>query len=1317
MNDRKGAMPFAVIAVLILTISAACGAMAAGYERASEEARSGEKDAEAVDAALDSMTAFVDRGLAEIIRGISSGSGGTAEDREAEFERRADEWLKYQFPMVDNGVRAELKGSDLELSAQPLRVASQGIPDGGYLPAYLKASGTVDVRISTGTGSADSVLRISSDGSCTLPLAAEQGSLFERMAAEGSVTLEQMLKYQLSNLAQMRIMNGYGSTSAYGIYGTDGILTKKDVLDAYEICIDLLSLACFRCGPMASETSADPAEMLLSEGGCVTVDLQAAYAQALMGMADDIAIRWYDYFCGRGISSVLQSKLNVIRNACILLDSFVSGRDPFDATPYLKAVMELNGYEESDYRFPGSGTIEVAADGRTFEIECPAADIFGSDWIKTFAGKGMKGSGWLRDYIRSVLVSAAMKVAGDSGLGAYRITADPYDGIRLADAVAESIGPMMDGCGEDFQRSITLALKGTEFSDPLYGAVCDKVIEERDSYVLEEEFAGRVRAALSESLPEQAVERFMSGEGYETALSGYRAAVFADLEVFEDPERMPQGNSGILGWGISEACAFGLEASGITRGVREKMEAMCAEMCGLCDANAMGGELKLAGTGTFDVVREGGGISREKLEASVETSPSASDPKICWKKCTHTVGFRESAVAAYSTVFEVSLQDTVRYSVKGVGALSARTDGGSCLVSGEFPVDLSFEVAAASCWALAGISYRPSCTVLDDIWAAAVPFLEPILEPLKETLRIVEKIMAAVGERVSEAARYVQEYIEKLHEELMGPLETIAGWAKSNLEQFFAQIYGSIGVKIGLKNQSIEMSVLGYDLKITADAASLAGKTKTLFTFEIGTRDGDRRITAGVTLKSAGKTVGEDLRITGFGTISDPGDKESGREPWKVKIKIDPFMKSGKHLLTADGRAGKIGVSLAIPEMVQYHELGLKLSDVPGLKEAISNIPIPLVGFKAKIDAGFSLKYSAPMKFGLIINEFESNPSGDDRTGEWVELLNNSDSTIDLGGYELIASSDWKTKIMPLSGSIGPGEFLELEPSFTMVNSSGKRTKSGEALTLKDPDGAVVDKTPTLRDDKDDANTWHREFDGSTEWVFGKGTEGTSNGSRIQAAISAGDLKDIAWESVQKAFDDVGYITDRESLAEFMKSLVKYTVDGTIEKVTGCIVEASVYAEADITDLASMVECGFTVALRTDSQLAEDCLKYIAGKLESMLLGMDNPYSIDIGKAFMEDVDLEIDFRTGIGIPEILTAGSDAPEADVEAVFRTNLSAVSKLFGAEAGRPEIVCGLRITGCPLACIPDGVKTDGNMDRDLWLAKMSIKWRRRKAAPSQ
>lgn len=1312
-------MPFAVIAVLILTISVACGAMAAGYERASEETRNGEKDAAAVDAALDSMTAFVDRGLAEIIWSVSVGSGGTVEDREAEFGRKAEEWLDYQFPMVDNGVRAELRGSDIKLSTQALSVASTGIPDGGYLPAYLKATGTVDVKISTGTGSADSTLQISTDGSCALPLAAEQGSLFESMAAEGSVTLEQMMRYQLSNLAQIRIMNGYGSTSAYGLYGTDGILTKRDVLDAYAVCVDLLSLACFRDGggPMASETSADPAEILLSEGGCVTVDLQAAYAQALMGMVDDMALKWREYFCGDGAIPVLQAKLSIYRNAGMLLDSFVSGRDPFDAGPYLRAVMEVNGFDESDYRFPGSGTTSITVGGITFEIENPAADVYESAWLKKFAKKGMSSDNWLKEYIRSILVSAAMEVAEGSGLGAYRVMADPYDGIRLADTIAESIGPMLDGCGSDFQRSISSSLKSAEFSDPLYGAVCDEIVRRSGSYVLEGEFAGRVRAALSKSLPETAVEEFMSGEGYEKALSLYRSAVLDDLEVFEDPERMPQGKSGFLGWAMSEICAFGLDASGITQGVREKMAAMCEEMCDLCDANAMGGEIELAGIGTFDVVREGGGISKERLEASITTSPKTADPKISEKKCTHTVGFRESAVAAYSTVFEVSLQDTVRYSIKEAGAMSSAPGSESCLISGEFPVDISFEVAAASCWALSGVNYRPSCSFLDDAWEAAMPLIEPILEPLLETLKIVEKIMAAIGEDVAEAARYVQEYVEKLNGELMECLETIKEWAAAYLEPFITELWDSVGVKICLKDQSIEMTVMGYNLKITTDAASLAGKTKTLFTFEIGTQEGDRRITAGVTLKTTGKINGDDIRITGFGSITDPGDKETGREPWKVKIKVDPFMKSSKHLITADGRAGKVSVSLAIPEIVQYHELGMKLSDVPGLGEILSSIPIPLVGLKAELDAGFSLKYSAPVKFGLLINEFESNPSGDDKTGEWVELLNNTDSTIELDGYTLTASSDWKTKIMPLSGSIGPGEILELDPTFTMVNSSGKRTKTGEALTLKDPDGAVIDKTPTLKDDKDDSRTWHREFDGGTEWVFGEGTEGTSNGSMLQAAISAGDLKDIAWESVQKAFDEVGYITDSESLATFMKSLVKHTVDGTIEKVTGCIVEASVYVKADITDLASMAECGFTIALRTDSQLAEDCLKYVAGKLESMILGMDNPYSIDIGEAFMEDVDLEIDIRAGVGIPQILYAGSEDPEADVEAVFRTNLSAISKLIGTDAGKPELVCGLRITGCPLACIPDGVKADKNMDRDLWLVKVSIKWRTDSEASAQ
>ncbi|MBO4798981.1 MAG: lamin tail domain-containing protein, partial [Candidatus Methanomethylophilaceae archaeon] len=490
---------------------------------------------------------------------------------------------------------------------------------------------------------------------------------------------------------------------------------------------------------------------------------------------------------------------------------------------------------------------------------------------------------------------------------------------------------------------------------------------------------------------------------------------------------------------------------------------------------------------------------------------------------------------------------------------------------------------------------------------------------------------------------------------------------------------------------------------------SLAGKTKTLFSMELSKQVENRSVSAGVTVKTRGGINGEDMIFTGFGSIEDPGDKAAGRESWKVKMTFDPLMKGSKHLLTFNGKAGKTSVSAVLPEVEQYHELGVALSDIPGAGAVLSNIPLPVPGAKAAVDAGFSLKYNAPVKKGLLINEIETNPAGEDRGSEWIELFNNSDSAVELEGYTLTASSDWRKKVMPLSGSISPGELVLVEPDFVMVNSSGKYTRSGEAVTLKDPDGNAVDKTPTVRDDKDSGFTWHREFDGSTKWVLSEGTPGASNGSQMHAVISPGDLKDIAWDAITEAFGDIGYITDMESLKKFTERLVFHAIDGTISKISGCIAEASLYVSVEITDLSSSVSGGFRIALRTDSQLAEDCMKYIAGKLESVLLGIDDPYAISIGKAFMEDIDLEISAGTEIGFPKILGRSLDYPDIRCEAVFRTNLASISGLFGEDAGRPETVFGVRLRGCPLGGLPGGLSADPDMERDLWLLKISVVWR--------
>ena len=1308
-NDKRGAMPFAVVAVAILLASAACGAIAADYERAAQESRSGEKDAEAVDAAIGSMRGFVNRGLAEIIRDVSL-SDGNVEDRVESFDRRAETWLYDQFPMTEDGVRAELVSHDVGLEVESLRLVSSEEAPSGYVPAYLEAVGTVSVRVQTNTGSAETDLDVSTDGSCVLPLAAEQGSLFERMAGEGSVSLSEIMSYQLSGLAQIRVLNGYGAASARGPMGTDRIVTKEDVLKAYDEALVLLSMICFRDGEgrIASAEKADPATILASKDGKITIDLQAAYAQVLMSLLDDMALKWFDYLPGNGLSKNLQSRLLPYRAYSDALTAFLKGEEAFSAAPYLREMMDLNGVPEDVYRYPGSGKTPLSAPGTTIEIENPSVDVLGTDWIRHFRSDYDTRENWVVDYARNVLRAAVLKVGDRTGLGSVTAEVDPYSGERMAEAVSSAVDGALKGLHERFQESVTAALAESCAADPFYSAICDGIAKRKDSYVLEEEFERRARTALTAALGTEEAEKAMSGQGYADALEAYRGKVYADLEVFDRLERIPGGQNVFVRMIMSEICSFGMEASGIASLAGARMSSVCKEMCDVYGMNPYGGPIDMPGSPAFQVEREGGGVSFETIKATISSSPAVSGPFLDEGSCIHSVGFGEGASAAYSATYSVSIEDDVSYGLKGFGSLSSALGTPSCVVSGSFHVSVAFEVSVVSGWSLQGIDYKPSCTFADDLEDSALKALEPILEPLRKFMEVMGLVMTAVGERIADAARMIAEYVRILYDDLIAPLTEICEWARSKLDEFACQLTESFLIKIGLKDQSISMKLYGYDLTITSDLVSLTGKTKTLFSIEMGKEVDGRKVTAGVTLKTKGGLNADDIRFVGFGSIKDPGDKSAGKSPWNVKVRLDPFMKSGKHLLTVDGRAGKTSVSLVLPEMVQYHELGLRLSDVPGVGAALSNIPLPLVGAKASLDAGFSLKYDAPMKMGLVINEFETNPAGDDKGGEWVELFNNSESTVELDGYTLTASSDWRSKVMPLSGSISPGEFMEIEPDFVMVNSSGKYTRSGEALTLKDADGAVVDKTPTVRDNQDDGKTWHREFDGGTEWTLSEGTPGSSNGSRLNAVISAGDLKDIAWDSVQGAFGDVGYITDAESLEAFLKSLVRRTVDGTIEKVTGCIVEASVYVEVSVSDLASTTKAGFRIALRTDSRLAEDCLKFVAGKLESLILGIEDPYSISIGKAFMEDVDLEICVGSSIGLPEILTKGSDIERTSAEVVFRSNLAAISALLGDNAGRPETVCGVRICGCPLAAIPDGVRADKNMDRDLWLMRLSVQW---------
>lgn len=109
------------------------------------------------------------------------------------------------------------------------------------------------------------------------------------------------------------------------------------------------------------------------------------------------------------------------------------------------------------------------------------------------------------------------------------------------------------------------------------------------------------------------------------------------------------------------------------------------------------------------------------------------------------------------------------------------------------------------------------------------------------------------------------------------------------------------------------------------------------------------------------------------------------------------------------------------------------------------------------------------------------------------------------------------------------------------------------------------------------------------------------------------------------------------------------------------------------------------------------------------MLGVENPYSIDPTEMFTENIDLDVTFHTGMSFPRLLSEGiDDLPEMDLGVTFRTNLAAISNLLGTDTGRPELVCGIRALDCPIAVIPDRLSPNANMEHDLWLMRMTVRW---------
>lgn len=1294
-------MPFAVIAVTILLVSAIAAGIVAAYDRSSDSSDNIIVDIDAVDLAIADVTAYANKGLGEIIRVASVDADlGGLNQRCTIIKERSNEWFSFQFPMVSGGARITYVSHEMELVAEPMGLSNSG----GYVGTYLRGVGSISVIIESQYGKSETELDLSTDGNYSLPLAVERAALFQSMSSGSGIALTQMLEYQLSSIAQYRILDGYGGLRAYGNRGTDAILTENDVKKAYSAGIEALAATCFRNGPYASYGAVDLADMIASNEGRIELDLDAIYAQALYSVADEITLGWLDYLYGYKVASALDRILNPFKNAFRSLSGFLSGEERVSGVPYLKKVMEDNGFDESSYRYPGSGTTTVSTGGYTITVNSPTCDLFAQPWLTDFKKRYDRNDDYVRDFVTGIIKDAAVRAADRNALGTVSMYVDPYDDKSFKENLLQLYEKAVTRSLDSMQKGISESLRDGSVYDEFYGCLADEVSSHEADLTDTGALQSRIRAALSAAIDERAkeaeaneeefvrpdMESLMSSPSVSAAIASYRSTVYNDISPIQVLKTVEGGRESLLHRGLSLICSYGLEGLNVLLPAEKKARTMVSEILANDSMNPYSGIIDLPGSEGFELEDESGAVVTEHLSFRCDTDSLAVN--IGRPEGIHNVGFRVEESAAFTTIFPVSINGWVDYTAEGAGSLAQSMGSTTAVVKGGFEVHLELEVVVASGWGLSGVSYEPSCTILTDLQEILLKIFEPIIEPLREIMKAIRGAMTALSEALMEVAGFVGENLLELYRFLMDPLDELSRMIQETLESAISETVFGILFDINLGDQSITLQLFGCELELKTKAVTWTAKTKTLMIAELRVPVAGLLLTAGFTAKIKGDVSAENLILTGGGGISGDG--------WSVEADFDPLMKGSKYLFTLKGSVGKNRISISAPKLESYHEFGLTLSDVPGLGQVLDSIPLPIPGAKLSIDAGFQIRCKAATEVGLIINEYESNPPGTDRGNEWVEILNNTDSTMSLDGCALDLDSKKRRGSEPLSGELKPGEFLVIKPSFTLVNTAG------DSLVLRGPDGDELDRVKMKADSADDNESWQRGYDGSSEWVKAKSTMGRTNGSWISSSFSIEQLKDVAWKAVEKSFGKVEHITDLDSLVAFIQYLIRYTIEGLIDLVADMIIDASLFVSADVKDASSTGSAGIRIALRTDGDLVKDCLRYIAGKAEALILGIKNPYRIDPLEMFTENIDLEVLAHAGVGFPEVLSKGVDLPEIDLAVLFRANLSSLSRIVDADTGRPEMEFGIMARNCPLAAIPSKLRPDKQLEHDLWLFKAVV-----------
>lgn len=525
-RDRRGQMPFSLIAIVLIVVSGLSAAVLADLQDGSDQVSLTVEGLERM-SELSTLTGDEVQELAFQALLLSCSGDTTNESKMSSiFRTELSRSLATSFPREQAGYRSEVNASGLRLAFLRLSL-EDGDEDqwqGLFVPAYVSIKGQFQVKVSTADGNLTRAHPFPAAVKVPWPLLNDRLQAFDSAVSDGMGELSGLVRQMLDSLAIYRTLQGWGTALSAEGQGLEGLIAERDVENALNLGIIILQYQMFRNATPCLDLSTmdmsgneawemvreilegggiiDPVDVFLRLYGCQELDWRKVFSQSINAGADRIILRWMEY-CG--IIDLINAAEDladaVVCDVNDLIDG-ITGTDLIEEQfiAWLEESFHDAGLPDTLYRYLGAGGPEssilapiyslelIDVDGQVLPftvqgmvaMDFPTVDVLEWSGWGEFKEQYKRGTKEIVASMRQSLMVMAESISRSMFVPPGRLVLDPSDGVPFLEELRSGLEAALEGKEEWLRPAITAAERTVSSVDPLAEATKNEFLERRD---------------------------------------------------------------------------------------------------------------------------------------------------------------------------------------------------------------------------------------------------------------------------------------------------------------------------------------------------------------------------------------------------------------------------------------------------------------------------------------------------------------------------------------------------------------------------------------------------------------------------------------------------------------------------------------------------------------------------------------------------------------------------------------------------------------------------------------------------------------------